>query len=535
MYLQGRDRSLPLERKRTKSPLLLQSWHKVESSTKIDKACLVFYYSRVKLKRICLSISVLLLSLIGLTVPLPLFAEPDIKTLENGLTVLLDPIEGTENIAIVLAFHAGSDAQTASTAGLFKFLEYILFNGPATKPGISEPASAIDVLEPDGIEGGAGIDRFEFGFSSKKENLIPALDTLLYLFSQERREFIFAQEDGIEYARQSTRALIQNQFSDNDILSNMASIKKLFSKEPYRLDTLGADYIIEKADIATLQKLASSWFVPNNACIAIAGGFDKEETLDLVAQRFGQLPKGPNPWPTGLSVFPKPGVSRPTFLVFPDNSIPSGQMQIAIRYRGPDPKETQSYIAALMLQELANAPSSRFQTAVRKNMPKGTDLQDLNIVYTPTRNASSLAIESTVVVPSGKNPADIVFSFKESVRGTELYMIRANASYFTSTEYERAREALLEKKMAAQGDPLQSAARMATFWSWGIASFLWQESDTIMKTGQKNISQVVDTYVQKNLEVVMVRIDPTLYETYKKSFSNYGFETVSSQNALWWR
>jgi len=33
----------------------------------------------------------------------------------------------------------------------------------------------------------------------------------------------------------------------------------------------------------------------------------------------------------------------------------------------------------------------------------------------------------------------------------------------------------------------------------------------------------------------MVRIDPTLYETYKKSFSNYGFETVSSQNALWWR
>jgi len=121
--------------------LLLQSWHKVESSTKIDKACLVFYYSRVKLKRICLSISVLLLSLIGLTVPLPLFAEPDIKTLENGLTVLLNPIEGAENIAVVLAYHAGADAQTASTAGLFKFLEYILFNGPATKPGISEPAS----------------------------------------------------------------------------------------------------------------------------------------------------------------------------------------------------------------------------------------------------------------------------------------------------------------------------------------------------------------------------------------------------------
>ncbi len=489
----------------------------------------------MKRKRRCLSTLILFISLIGLTVPLPLSAEPDIKTLENGLTVLLHPIEGAENVAVVLAYHAGADAQTASTAGLFKFLEYVLFNGPATKPGISEPASAIDVLEPDGIEGGSGIDRFEFGFSSKKENILPALDTLLYLFSQERREFIFTQADGIEHARQSTRALIQNGLLDNDVLSNMMMIKKLFSKEPYRLDTLGADYVIEKADAAKLRSLASSWLVPNNACIAIAGGFDKEETLDLIAQRFGSLPKAPNPWPTGLSVFSKPGVTRPTFLVFPDSSLPSGQMQIEIRYRGPDPKETQSYVAALMLQELANTPSSRFQTAVRKNMPKGTDLQDLRIVYTPTRNSSWLAVESTIVVSSGKNPADLAFSFKELVRGTELYMVRANASYFTSAEYQRAREALLEKKMAEEGDPLQSAARMARLWSWGIAPFLLQESDAIMKTGQKNISQLADTYVQKNLEVVMVRIDTKLYETYKKSFSNYGFETVSSENAFWWR
>jgi zinc protease len=486
----------------------------------------------VKHKYTCLFTIILLVSLAA---TLPVAAEPEIKTLANGLTVLLDPIEGAEDIAVVLAYHAGADAQTASTAGLFKFLEYALFNGPATKPGISEPALAIDVLEPDSIEGGSGIDRFEFGFSSKKENIVPALDTLLYLFSQERREFIFAQTDGIEYARQSTRALIQNELSDSDLLSNMAIAKKLFSREPHRLDTLGSDHVVEKVDIAQLKKLASSWLVPNNACIAIAGGFDKEAILDLVDQRFGQLPKAQNPWPTGLAAFQKPGVTRPTFLVFPDSSIPSGHMQIEIRYRGPDPKETQSYISALMLQELANSPSSRFQTALRKDMPKGTGLQDLRIVYTPTRNSSSLSVESMLSVPSGKNPADLAFSFKELVRSTELYMIKANASYFSAAEYQRARESLLEKKMAAQGDPLQSATFMARFWSWGIASFLFQESDAIMKAGQKNVSQVVDTYVQKNLEVVMVRIDPKLYEANKKSFSNNGFETISNQNALWWR
>jgi hypothetical protein len=465
----------------------------------------------------------------------PAFAEPEIKTLANGLTVFLNPIEGEENVAVVLAFHAGADAQTAPVAGLFKFLEYALFNGPATKPGISEPALAIDVLEPNSIEGGSSIDRFEFGFSSKKENLVPALDTLLYLFSQERREFIFAQTDGIEYARQATRALIQNELSDSDMLSNMAITKKLFAKEPYRLDTLGADYVIEKVDASQLKSFASLWLVPNNACIAIAGGFDKEQVLALVDQRFGQLSKARNPWPAGLATFPKPGVSRPVFLVFPDSGIPTGQMEIEIRYRGPDPKDTHAYTSALMLQELANAPSSRFQTAVRKGMPKDSDPENLRIVYTPTRNSSWLAIESMLSVPAGKRPADLVFTFKELVRSTELYMIKANASYFPAAEYQKARESLLEKKMATQGDPLQSAARMVTLWSWGIPSFLFQESDAIMKSGQKDISQFVDTYVQKNLEVVMVRIDPNLYEANKKNFSSYGFETISNQNALWWR
>jgi len=473
--------------------------------------------------------------LVNLTTALPASADPEIKTLANGLTVFLNPIEGAANIAVALSFHAGADAQTAPTAGLFKFLEYALFNGPATKPGISEPALAIDVLEPDSIEGGSGIDRFEFGFSSKKENIVPALDTLFYLFSQERREFIFAQTDGIEYARQSARALIQNELSDSDLLSNMAIIKKLFPKEPYRLDTLGADYVIEKADISQLKKFASSWLVPNNACIAIAGGFDKEQILDLIDQRFGQLPKAANPWPTGLGVFPKPGVTRPVFLVFPDSGIPAGQMQIEIRYRGPDPKDTRSYISALMLQELANAPSSRFQSAVSKGMPKGSDPEDLRIVYTPTRNSSSLAIESMLSVPTGRKPADLAFTFKELVRSTELYMVKINTSYFPSAEYQQARESLLEKQMASQGDPLQSAVHMVTLWSWGIPSFLFQESDTIMKSGQKDVSQFVDTYVQKNLEVVLVRIDPNLYEANKKSFSSYGFETIGSQNALWWR
>jgi zinc protease len=466
---------------------------------------------------------------------LPAAAEPQLKTLSNGMTVFLNPIASEENVAIWLAYHAGADAQTAQTAGLFKLLELVLFNGPAASPGTTEPAAAIDVLEPNRIAGGTSLDRFEFGFSVSKEKLIPALDTILYLFSQERREFLLAQTDGVENARQSARALVKDSTIDSDAIHEMAVAKKLFSKAPFRLDVQGADYVLEKADAATLRIFAATWLVPNNAFIAITGNFDTDQIMNLLDERFGQLPKAPNPWPASMAVFPKPGVTRPLFLVFPDSTMPSGMMQVELRYRGPDPKETSSFTALRMLEELANAPTSRFNAAIRKGMPKGAEPKEVRIAYSPNRNASWLSIIASIPLPAGEKPTDIVFSFKELARGTELYMIKSNPAYFSSSEYQAARQSLLEKNMAIQSDPLDAAAHAAALWSWGIPSFIFQETDTIMKTAQKELAQAVDTYIQKNLEVVTVRLNPDLYEASKKVFSSNGFEAVTAQNAFWWR
>jgi len=464
-----------------------------------------------------------------------IFANPQVKTLSNGMVALLNPIEHQENIAIVFAYHAGSDAHTAQNAGLFKLLEYVLFNGAANKPGVPEPAAAIDVLEPSEILGGSGVDRFEFGLVTKKENIIAALDTFQYIFSRERRDFLFAQSDGFELARQSVRSLIYNELNDSNIFNDMAIEKKLFSKAPYRLDTLGADYVLEKASDEALRSLSAAFLVPNNACLAISGGFDIDTIVPLLEQRFGQLPKGLNPWSTELPLLPKPGVSRPTFLVFPDSSLAQGRIQVEMRYRGPDPKDMGSYVAAFMLQELANAPSSRFQSAITKSLPKGSSLENLRLIYQPYRNASWFSVNADITVPSGKKPVDIVFSFKENVRSTELYSIKANSSYFSASQFEKARETLMEDKMAIQNDPLRSAAYMATLWGYGTQALLQSETDLILRVGPKEVSSFVDTYVLKNLEVVMVRVDPALYEINKKAFAASGFEVISAQNALWWR
>jgi len=244
-------------------------------------------------------------------------AQISINTLPNGLTVLLNPIEQEERIAIDISFRAGADAQTASTAGLFSLLEYILFNGPAANPGLPEPAEALDVLEPITLFGGTSINRFEFGLACKKQNLTLTLDTLSYLFSSERREFLFGQPDGIESARNYALDQLKAAFSNNDCISDSAINKKLFSKAPYRSMVSGTEAVIKKADATVLQALASQWLVPNNACIAVAGGFAEDEVMPLIEERFGSLPKGPNPWPSTLVPLPKPGVATADLSCFP--------------------------------------------------------------------------------------------------------------------------------------------------------------------------------------------------------------------------
>jgi len=146
-------------------------------------------------------------------------------------------------------------------------------------------------------------------------------------------------------------------------------------------------------------------------------------------------------------------------------------MKIDMRYRGPDPKNTSAYIATIMLKALINDPSSRFQSALQKGMPKGCEPSNIQFFYMPSANASLFGISASLPVASGKKPVDLAFLFKELVRSTEFYMIKTNASYFPPTSYERARNSLLEAHMAIMQDPAQAANYMALLWSWGISFF----------------------------------------------------------------
>jgi len=173
--------------------------------------------------------------------------------------------------------------------------------------------------------------------------------------------------------------------------------------------------------------------------------------------------------------------------------------------------------------------------AVSKGMPKWSSPSGLGVRYELSRSASWLSVSARLVLDAKGSLPDSVFTFKEIVRGTEMYAMKTNAGYFTAKEYERAKSALLERRSALLADPQEAATVLADGWILGGSAWIKAWTDRIGKVTSKDIIAFADEYFMKNLEVVAVRLAPAEYTARKKGFDSYAFEQITAQKAFWWR
>lgn len=455
-------------------------------------------------------------------------------TLESGMDIMLLPIPGSDSVSMGIVFRGGADAQTSKTAGLFRMLEQVLFRGTAISPGEPEPAGAIDALGASITEGGVQADRLKLAFLLPPDMLGQGLDTIAYLFSGLRIETAFSDPRTIEEARSASLASINQAFSDPSAIFESAIARKLFVSAPWRLDVAGADYIVNAATESSLRALAATWLVPNNAALIITGSFDPEAVHPLIEKAFSSWKKAPDPWKTPLAAFPKPGITRPTLMVYPDPSIQPGEAILEIRYRGPDAGSIRSAPAELWAK-MASEAGSRLPLAIVKGMPKWSSPSAIGAHYKRSRNASWFSVSTRIHIDPKGNLADAAMNFKETVRGSEMYAMKTNPAYFSSKDYEQARETLLEAKEAALSNPREAGISLADDWIMGGSAWMRSWTERIKKVTAKDIAAFADEYFMKNLEIVSVRLDPGDYAARKKSFDAYGFELITPQKAFWWR
>jgi predicted Zn-dependent peptidase len=272
-----------------------------------------------------------------------------IRRLPNGLTVYMSPNKGVPRVTAWITVRAGSKNDPADSTGIAHYLEHMLFKG-TTRLGTLDAAQEAPhlqriqdlyesraktkdakkraeydrLIDAENVADAAfaapnEIDKFYRAIGAQGVNAFTSNERTVFVadIPANRLEAWAAVES--ERFRDPVFRLFpteleavyeeKNRSMDNADRSFWEEIdRRLFKVHPYgQQTTLGTIEHLKNPSLARMHEFYGRWYVPNNMAIAIAGDFDPDQAMEIIARRFGSwtpkplpaLPKWALPKPSG--------------------------------------------------------------------------------------------------------------------------------------------------------------------------------------------------------------------------------------------
>jgi zinc protease len=450
--------------------------------------------------------------------------------LSNGLEVFAYQDRALPLARIQLVYKAGAMAQTADNAGLFRLYERLVFDGEPGLPGSAALRDGLDRLGLSAFEGGTGLERISYSITAPSNRLVEAAALLATIAAPP-----LIEPETLERHRAALLGELAA-LPDGDSVYEAAIAKRLFGKFPWRRDLAGSEKAIRGATAEALRALGRTWFVPGNAAVLVGGDLEPEAARAAVERAFGSWKAGEDPWKRPPLPHPKPGVVRPTWIVYPDPTIPEGLASVEARYRGPDSlADPAATHGGDLWSALVEAPEGRFKSALAKAVPRLYGTDSISASYYTQRDGALISISAFFYVDPSLPAADRVRLFKERARGFEITAMRTDPSYYSSKDYETARRRLLGDRDLALDGPDGVLDALAFWWSSASIEYFLGYPEAIAATGPREVGVFLDQFIMRNLEVVALRMNPADFERERASLEGAGFETVKKTNAFWWQ
>jgi len=217
-------------------------------------------------------------------------------TLPNGLRVLLFPDPSKPTVTVNITYLVGSRHESYGETGMAHLLEHLVFKGTPCHPDIPQELTQHGA-NPNGTTWFDRTNYFET-FTATEENLEWALD-----LEADRMTNSYVARSDLE----SEFTVVRNEFEagENDPGSILEErvLSTAFLWHNYGNSTIGARADLENVPIERLQSFYRKYYQPDNAILVVAGKFNPETTLRLIAQKFGRIPRPPRTgemrlWPT---------------------------------------------------------------------------------------------------------------------------------------------------------------------------------------------------------------------------------------------
>jgi len=218
--------------------------------------------------------------------PPPLQARPvsfppyQLKTLGNGLQVLVVLHHEQPSVSFRLILRAGAMQELNDKPGVASFVASLLNQGTATK---SAEAIADLVESAGGIVGVGSGNELSFVSGAVVKDQV---DLMLSLASEMVQRPAFSPEE-IDRQRRQMLSALQVSYDDPDYIADLVFDRLIFGVHPYGRPNQGTPESIARITRDDLVNFHKTWFVPNNALLAIVGDLSADEAMAAAEKAFG--------------------------------------------------------------------------------------------------------------------------------------------------------------------------------------------------------------------------------------------------------
>jgi len=397
--------------------------------------------------------------------------------LENGLRVLLFPDPSKPQITVNVTYMVGSRHEGYGETGMAHLLEHLLFRGSTNHPDIDQELNERGA-QPNGTTWYDRTNYYEI-FPASGDNLEWAID-----LESDRMVNSFVRAEDLA----SEMTVVRNEMESGENDPYGILVERTFSTaylwHNYGKSTIGARSDVENVPIERLRAFYEKYYQPDNALLTVAGNFDGELALDLIADRFGRIPR---PERTGSDIL------YPTYT---DEPTQDGERMVTLRRVGDlqyvttmyhvPPGSHPDYAAVDVLAFiLGDNPSGRLYRALvetrRATRTRASAYQ--------LREASPLLLSATV-----DGSGDL-----QAVLGTMNEVVEAVASGgapATEEEVGRAKTSLLAGIANSFNSSASIALQLSEWASMGDWRLFFLHRDRIEAVTPEDVQRVAAAYLK---------------------------------------
>ncbi len=401
--------------------------------------------------------------------------------LDNGMNVILHQDDSTPIVAITLLYHVGSKNEDPQRTGFAHFFEHLMFEGSKNIPR----------GEFDKISQGAGGTNNANTSQDRTfyYQVFPSNQLELGLWMESDRLMSLKIDSvGVETQRKVVKEE-RKQRLDNQPYGTIfeETFKRAYKVHPYKWLPIGSAQYIDKASLQEFVDFHSTYYVPQNVTLSIAGDINIAKTKELVKKYFGDIPKG-------TKEIKRPNVVEPPLGgEVRDTVYDNIQLPLVLHaYRVPAQGTPDAYALEMLTNILAAGQSSRLYKEVVDKQQKAVAagsfpyfLEDpgLFVVY----GIANMGISANDLEKSIQSEID-----------------KVKKDLISKKEFEKMRNQKETEFVSSNSTDLGVAENLANYFVYyGDANLINTELGRYMKVTREDLKRVANKYLNADNRVVL--------------------------------